>query len=84
MGLYKLCKHKGRDRDRCCEAWWGCFRGRRVSLQKWTGREITNKAQAAAALDDLRQAVRGGTFDRRGLRYTASAALRRRPRSSGS
>jgi len=23
MGLYKLCQHKGRERDRCDHGWWG-------------------------------------------------------------
>ena len=41
MGLHKICKHKGRARDRCKHAWWGSFRGKRVSLAKWTNREIT-------------------------------------------
>ena len=27
MGLYKICTHKGRARDRCEHAWWGSFRG---------------------------------------------------------
>lgn len=67
MGLYKICDHKGRARDRCEHAWWGSFRGVRVSLAKWTNREIDNKAKAGEALDDLRRAVRDGTFDERGL-----------------
>lgn len=75
MGLYKLCQHKGRARDRCSDAWYGCFRGRRVSLPKWTNRAITTKESADAALDDLRAAVRAGTFDRRGLNYVAPGDL---------
>ena len=67
MGLYKICEHKGRARDRCDHAWWGSFRGVRVSLAKWTNREIDCKAKADEALDDLRRAVRNGTFDERGL-----------------
>jgi integrase len=67
VGLYKICEHEGRARDRCEHAWWGSFRGVRVSLAKWTNREIDTKAAAAAALDDLRRAVRNGTFDERGL-----------------
>ena len=67
MGLYKICEHKGRARDRCEHAWWGSFRGIRVSLPKWTNREIDSKAAADAALDDLKRAVRNGTFDERGL-----------------
>ena len=34
MGVYKLCSHKGRLRDRCDHSWWGSFRGARVSLSK--------------------------------------------------
>jgi len=67
VGLYKICEHKARARDRCDQAWWGSFRGVRVSLAKWTNREIDNKAKAGEALDDLRRAVRDGTFDGRGL-----------------
>ena len=55
MGLHKICKHKGRARDRCKHAWWGSFRGKRVSLAKWTNREITSKAEADKALDELTQ-----------------------------
>ena len=46
MGLYKLCEHKGRNRDRCEHPWWGSFRGVRVSLSKWANREIRSKAEA--------------------------------------
>ena len=67
MGLYKLCEHKGRARDRCAHTWWGSFRGVRVSLAKWTNHEIDNKAMAGEALDELKRAIRNGTFDGRGL-----------------
>jgi hypothetical protein len=67
MGLYKICTHKGRARDRCEHAWWGSFRGKRVSLAKWTNREIGSKAGADMALDELRAAIRDDTFDERGL-----------------
>src|SRR5215472_16832154 len=67
MGLYKICDHKGRARDRCDHAWWGSFRGRRVSLEKWANLDIKTKAEAGKALDDLRAAIRAGTFDERGL-----------------
>ena len=64
MGLYKLCEHKGGNRDRCEHPWWGSFRGVRVSLSKWANREIHSKAEAAphsrAAHCDAR-----GTFDQR-------------------
>ena len=61
MGLHKICKHKGRARDRCKHAWWGSFRGKRVSLAKWTNREITFKAEADKALDELTAAIRDST-----------------------
>src|SRR5579872_1358384 len=67
MGLYKICEHKGRARDRCEHAWWGSFRGKRVSLEKWANRDIKSKTEADKALDDLRAAIRAGTFDERGL-----------------
>ena len=67
MGLHKICKHKERARDRCKHAWWGSFRGKRVSLAKWTNREIKSKAEADKALDELTAAIRDGTFDERGL-----------------
>ena len=41
MGLYKLCEHEGRARDRCEHAWWARFRHVRVSLEKWANREIS-------------------------------------------
>ena len=67
MGLYKICEHKGRARDRCEHAWWGSFRGRRVSLARWANCEVRSKAKADAVLDELRKTVRAGTFDERGL-----------------
>jgi integrase len=67
VGLYKICEHRGRQRDRCRHAWWGSFRGVRVSLAKWTNREIDSKAEAAEALDELRRAIRNGTFHARGF-----------------
>jgi integrase len=67
MGLYKLCEHKGRNRDRCEHPWWGSFRGVRVSLTKWANREIRSKAEAGAVLDEMRMALRARTFDARGL-----------------
>ena len=67
MGLFKLCKHKGRQRDRCAHPWWGSFRGYRVSLVKWTGRAIDAKTAAIVALDELRASIRAGTFNEAGL-----------------
>ena len=66
MGLYKLCSHKGRLRDRCDHSWWGSFRGARVSLSKWANRDVTLKTDAQAVLEDVRAAIRAGTFDPRG------------------
>lgn len=65
MGLYKLCEHKGRARDRCEHAWWARFRRVRVSLEKWSNREIATKTEAETIFDDLKKAVRAGTFDKR-------------------
>jgi len=66
MGLYKLCKHTGRERDRCADAWWGSYhhRGRlyRASLAKWANQDIRSKTEAAAVLDRMREAIRKGTF----------------------
>jgi hypothetical protein len=67
VGLYKLCEHKGRARDRCEHVWWARFRQVRVSLDKWSNRQIRSKTEADGVLDDLRKAVRAGTFDRRGV-----------------
>ncbi len=67
MGLYKLCNHRDRARDRCEHAWWARFRQVRVSLNKWADRDIRTKTEADAVYDDLRKAVRAGTFDPRGI-----------------
>src|SRR4051812_31329206 len=67
MGLYKLCEHKGRARDRCEHGWWGRFRDARVSLEKWANRDIRSKTDADALFDELKNAVRTGTFDKRGI-----------------
>jgi integrase len=78
MGLYKLCSHAGRARDRCAHSWWGGFRGRRVSLSRWANRPLQSKDDAASVLGQLRQVVRAGTFDPRGLdppRETAPLTL---------
>ena len=40
-----LRRRRERARDRCEHAWWGSFRGRRVSLAKWANREIRSKAE---------------------------------------
>jgi len=66
MGLYKLCSHQGRARDRCEHGWWGSFQhgGRlhRASLARWANQEVRSKTEAAAILDRMRDAVRAGTF----------------------
>ncbi len=56
-----------RTGDRCAHAWWGSFqfqrRLHRASLTKWTGRTISTKQAAAAALDDMKDAIRGERFE---------------------
>src|SRR5206468_3034450 len=76
MAIYKRCAHRGRERDRCADPWYGSYKipGRpraRVSLAKWAGDEIATKGQAVAAFDDLKAAVRAGAFDPRGRGVTA-------------
>lgn len=68
MGIYKRCEHRGRDRDRCADPWYGSYKlpGRpraRVALEKWSGKEVQTKGQAQEVFDDLKTAVRAGTFD---------------------
>jgi hypothetical protein len=43
----------------------GPIRHVRVSLEKWSNREITTKTEADAIFDDLKNAVRAGTFEKR-------------------
>ena len=66
MGLYKLCGHKGRARDRCGDAWWGSFqyKGRlyRESLARWADQAVPTKAAADAVFDRMRDAIREGKF----------------------
>lgn len=68
MGLYKLCTHKGRARDRCSHPWWGSFqyKGRlhRASLSRWADEAIHTKSEAAVIFERLKDAVRDGRFDR--------------------
>jgi len=79
MGIYKRCSHRVRERDRCSHPWYasyklaGCPRAK-VALAKWIGEEVVTKGQAQAAFDDLKAAVRAGTFDRRGRGVTAAEA----------
>ena len=76
MGLYKRCKHRGRQRDRCPCPWWGSFRGDRVSLSKWANQEVDSKDEARAILDEdaKRRSGRGRSTRRGG----SSRRLRRR------
>jgi len=64
VGLFKRCRHKGRNQDRCDHAWWGSFQHEgtlhRVSLSKWTNEDFHTKQQARAIYDWFRQAVREG------------------------
>ena len=74
MGLYKICKHTGRARDRCKHAWWGRFRRRRVSLALAQVRDLLGHAsiftterydnQRLEALQAAVERLEGGkTFD---------------------
>ncbi len=67
MGLYKICKHKGRARDRCEHPWWGSFQHRgtlhRVSLGRWANKQVQSKEHANAVLDRMKEKVRAGAFD---------------------
>jgi len=75
MGIYKRCNHGGRERDRCSHPWYGSFKlpGRRrarVALEKWSGDAVETKGQAQAIFDEIKAAVRAGTFDPRGRGVT--------------
>lgn len=67
MGLYKLCTHTGRARDRCNHPWWGSFqyKGRlhRASLSRWADKSIRTKSEAEVVLDRMKDAVREGRFE---------------------
>ena len=69
MGLYKLCKHGGRARDRCPHGWWGAFQHQgtlhRESLSKWANQEIHTKAEAQTVFDRMKEAVRAGRLTKR-------------------
>ena len=69
MGLYKLCKHKKRARDRCEHGWWGAFQHQgklhRVSLSKWANQEIHTKAEAQTVFDRMKEAARTGRLSKR-------------------
>jgi hypothetical protein len=66
VGLYKICEHDKKARDRCKHGWWGSVRGIRVSLNRWANREIRSKLDADAVLEQIKAAIRAGTFDERG------------------
>src|SRR3989442_143672 len=68
MGIYKRCEHRGRERDRCAHPWYGTYQLRRqrrvrVSLAKWSGEKVDSKGEAQRVFDDVKAAVRAGTFD---------------------
>ncbi len=69
MGLYKLCKHRERTRDRCSHGWWGAFQHQgklhRVSLSKWANQEIHTKAVAQTVFDRMKDAARAGRLSKR-------------------
>ncbi len=69
MGLYKLCKHRERTRDRCPHGWWGAFQHQgklhRVSLSKWANQEIHTKAVAQTVFDRMKEAARAGRLSKR-------------------
>src|SRR5437667_8801173 len=66
MGLYKLCRHKERARDRCSHPWWGSFQYKghlhRASLARWADEKIDSKARANDVFDRMCNAIRAGTF----------------------
>jgi integrase len=71
MAIYKRCQHRGRERDRCAHPWYGTYQLRgnprvRVSLAKWGNTEVKTKGEAQAVFDDVKTAIRAGTFDPRG------------------
>jgi integrase len=68
MGLYKRCDCRGRRRERCGHPWWGSFRGQRISLGKWADCHVDSKPEAQAVLDEVRLAIRQGTFTLAGRR----------------
>lgn len=74
-GLFKRCACT--DPTRCSHDWYGNFKltghpRAKVSLSKWTGDQVRTLGAATAALDDLKAAVRAGTFDKRGRAVTAA------------
>lgn len=70
--IYKRCPHKGRDRDRCPDPWYGTYQLRgqsrvRVSLAKWTGHDVKTKGDAKLAFDQLKTEMRAGRYNPIGL-----------------
>lgn len=69
MGIYKLCKHKERARDRCEDPWWGSFQYKgtlhRASLARWADQRVPTKSVAQAVFDRMRDAIREGRFRER-------------------
>ena len=66
MGLYKLCKHRGRARDTCKHAWWGSFQFKgdlkRTNLETWARESIRTKTKALSVFDRMKEAIRAGRF----------------------
>ena len=78
MGIYKRCEHRGRERDRCAHPWYGTYQLRgqrrvRVSLARWSGEKVDSKGEAQKVFDDVKAAVRAGTFDPYGRGIVRSA-----------
>lgn len=78
MAIYKRCEHRGRECDRCAHPWYGTYKlpGRRrarVALEKWSDEEVKTKGQAQKVFDDMKAAVRAGTFDPAGRNVVAPA-----------
>lgn len=61
MGLYKLCTHKGRARDRCSHPWWGSFQYKgslhRASLSRWADESIRTKSEAEVIFERMKGQV---------------------------
>ena len=72
VDLYKLCEHKGRARDRCDHAWGARFRHVRVSIEKWSNREI-NRTRHARPIRRSRIPHRCPRTRRGAPRYSAVA-----------
>jgi integrase len=77
MAIYKRCRHRGRERDRCPDPWYASFklprRSRvRVALAKWSREDVETKGKAQSVFDEIKAAVRAGTFQARGREFVAT------------